>query len=245
MKKCALIAILICAAALTGCGEENAKNESSLVIELQTTTAAATTAAETTVSVTVSSTASVASSSQTSSTAVSETTSAVQTTTTSQSTVSETTTTTSTTSTTVQTTTTQTTPPPAVTTTVDPSKPLTLFKNLNIGDDCSAYVKQHTDYKFSEAISCHGEGKDRVYTYDNYILNTFFNGKKDVVYEIMVIGPGITVENQLTFGMDKAAVIAAIGEGDDDIYHRRGYDLMILYDDDDKICEISLSQLEE
>ena len=247
MNKYTLAAILMCAAALTGCGNDNAKNESSLVIEVQSgTTVASSTAAasESVTSTTVSTTASLVSSSTTSSTAVSATTDAAQTTvstiTTSQTTVSETTTTTTTT--TIQTTT-QT--AIQTTTTVNPSKNLVLFKDLNVGGDCTTYVKQHSGYKFDEAVSCHGEGKDRVYNYDTYIINSFFNGKTDTVYEIIVLGEGITVEDKLSIGMKKADVIAAIGEGDEDVYHRRSYDLSILYDENDLVSTISLLQLED
>ena len=252
MNKTRLIPLLLCAAALTGCG--GSTNESSLKIEVQTgTTAAAvvsTSAAETTASTAASSTAAATQISsitqQTTSVSESVTTTSVsaqttvsETETTQQTTAETTIRTTQTTETSAETTTVKTTTAPPETTTSAAAK-LRLFADLSIGDDCTEYVKQNKYESMDEDTSCHGEGVDREYHYSNYTLYTFFNGKKDKVFEIAVTGSGIKVEDALEVGMKKADVIAKIGEGEDDNYHRSKYDLSILYNDDDTVFEISM-----
>lgn len=247
MKKTALFTALLCAAALTACGN-TAANDSTLKIEVQTSTTAssAVTASADTTTTTASA---VAAASAQNSTAASETTTAAKSESTAASSVQTTVSETESTQPAETETAPQSTDAPAETTTVKETtappetttaaKQLRLFADLNVGDDATAYIQQNPCVP-DEATSCHGEGKDRVYQYSSYTLNTFFNGKTDKVFEIVVTAPGIKVEDVLEIGMKKADVIAKIGEGEDDIYHRDKYDLNILYDDDETVSEISL-----
>lgn len=93
-----------------------------------------------------------------------------------------------------------------------------LFDALSIGGDCTAYVAQHTDYSLQEAPSCMGEGTDRVYTYGDYVLYTFFDGTVDMVQEINLTGESIKTRLGASLGMTQAEVEALYGTSADGTY---------------------------
>lgn len=86
-----------------------------------------------------------------------------------------------------------------------------LLDMLTIGDDCTAYVKQHTDYTVQEAASCMGEGLDRVYTYADHVLYTFFDGTTDVLMEVNITANTIATRKGATIGMTQSEVEALHG----------------------------------
>lgn len=86
-----------------------------------------------------------------------------------------------------------------------------LFDALTLGADCTAYVTTHTDYYLQEAASCMGEGTDRVYTYTDYILYTFFDGTTDTVLEIDLTREGVKTRLGASIGMTQAEVEAIYG----------------------------------
>ncbi|MBR4200694.1 MAG: hypothetical protein IKQ91_05400 [Oscillospiraceae bacterium] len=87
-----------------------------------------------------------------------------------------------------------------------------LLDSLKIKQDCTDYVSKHKDYTFEEANSCLGSGKDRVYTYKDFELHTYFNGEKDLVAQIVFTTDKLKTRKDIHLGSTKADVVAAYGE---------------------------------
>ena len=83
---------------------------------------------------------------------------------------------------------------------------------LKLKEDCTAYVTSHKDYRFEEANSCLGSGKDRVYHYPDFELHTYFNGEKDLVTQIVFTTDKLATRKGIKLGSTKADVAAAYGE---------------------------------
>lgn len=269
MKSRTCIAALLCAALLNGCGTTTS-NESSLRIELVTdittnapaVSVAASSASSDTTSAAAAQTVLTSSksavstgmseSSTTSETTLTETTEPIQTTPSETAAAqTETEAPVEKTEAPVQTTTAEavTTPPPAPAVTTQKTTVNTvkksLFEELKPTVDCTAYVKSHIGFTLQEDVSCHGEGTDRVYTYPDYTIYTFFHDGIDEVWELAVTAPGIALDTGIEVGMTKADVIAKYGASDSDSYPVNAFILSFIYDDADKIDEISLMQQEE
>ena len=266
------IAVLFCAAMLTGCGT-TANNENSLRIEVQTAnstvavsnspalSSSAPTASETTVSVSEQSLLTSSTSSMlTTTTVLSMITTTEAAVSTIPATASETMmlqtetkpeteapvpTAAETVPTTASAATTVTTPTTIAAKTTAAAAKQSLFQELMPGKDCTAYIKSHTDYTKQEDVSCHGEGTDRVYTYADYTVYTFFHDGTDEVWELVVSAPGIALDTGIEVGMTKADVIAKYGISDDDSYKDKNSILTFFYNDADQISEISLMQPDE
>lgn len=103
-------------------------------------------------------------------------------------------------------------------TVTDTATDIYLLDALTIGDDCTAYVKQHTNYTLQEAASCMGEGTDRVYFYADHTLYTFFDGTTDVLMEVDITANTIATRKGATIGMTQSEVEALYGTPVDGTY---------------------------
>ena len=87
-----------------------------------------------------------------------------------------------------------------------------LLDELKIKQDCTDYVSKHKDYTFEEANSCLGSGKDRVYTYKDFELHSYFDNGQDLVTEIVFLTDKLETRKGIHLGSTKADVVAAYGE---------------------------------
>ena len=78
---------------------------------------------------------------------------------------------------------------------------LNLFEAAAVGKDCSAYVAATPGSQFSSAPSCMGPGEDRVYTYKDYEIKSYYNNGKDIVQEIDLKTKNIATPDGLKIGM--------------------------------------------
>ncbi len=117
------------------------------------------------------------------------------------------------------------------TTSADTATDIYLLDVLTIGDDCTAYVKQHTNYTLQEAASCMGEGTDRVYFYADHTLYTFFDGTTDVLMEVDITANTIATRNGATIGMTQSEVEALYGTPVDGTYLTMDGTLEFVYAD--------------
>lgn len=65
----------------------------------------------------------------------------------------------------------------------------------------------------SSQLSCHGEGEDKTYTYDGFIVNTYPLDGKDRVMEVLVNKEGIPTNKNIQVGSSVDDVVAAYGSG--------------------------------
>ena len=66
------------------------------------------------------------------------------------------------------------------------------------------------------APSCHFDGEDTIYVYDNYSLYTYADGDKDVLYLIEISAEGVTTADGIGIGSTYDDVKKAYGEPDDE-----------------------------
>lgn len=116
-------------------------------------------------------------------------------------------------------------------TSVDTATDAYLLDALTIGDDCTAYVKQHTNYTLQEAASCMGEGTDRVYFYADHTLYTFFDGTTDMLVEVDITANTIATRKGATIGMTQSEVEALYGTPVDGTYLTADGTLEFVYTD--------------
>ena len=64
----------------------------------------------------------------------------------------------------------------------------------------------------SSQLSCHGQGDDKTYTYEGFVLNTYPLDGKDRVLEIVVKSADIPTSKGVKVGDDVSAVTAAYGD---------------------------------
>ena len=62
-------------------------------------------------------------------------------------------------------------------------------------------------------MSCHGEGEDKTYTYDGFVVNSYPRDGKDYVMEIVVSNAGIPTSKGIEVGSSASDVVAAYGNG--------------------------------
>ena len=62
-------------------------------------------------------------------------------------------------------------------------------------------------------MSCHGEGEDKTYTYDGFVVNSYPRDGKDYVMEIVVSNAGIPTSKGIEVGSSASDVVAAYGSG--------------------------------
>ena len=85
---------------------------------------------------------------------------------------------------------------------------------VELNGDADAAIAALGDYKdVSSQLSCHGEGEDKTYTYDNFVLNTYPLDGKDRVLEIVVKSADIPTSKGVKVGDSASAVKEAYGDG--------------------------------
>ena len=99
----------------------------------------------------------------------------------------------------------QTTEPPAE------EKPY-LLDELKLGESCADYVAAHPDCRQETAPSCIGKGEDHVYTYADFTLYSYVEDGKDSLREIAVTGGDFETRKGIRIGSTTAEVTAAYGE---------------------------------
>lgn len=107
--------------------------------------------------------------------------------------------------------------------------------SLKLGDDCTAYVNSTPYIDKQEAVSCMGEGYDRVYTYEDYTLYTFadYAGTGDYLQEIDLTTDKNSTNAGIHVGNSRAEVEAAYGISESGIYTASdGNSLQFIYDGD-------------
>ena len=83
---------------------------------------------------------------------------------------------------------------------------------VELNSDADAAVKALGEAKdVSSQLSCHGEGEDKTYTYENFVLNTYPLDGKDRVLEIVVKAAGIPTAKGVQVGDAVSAVTDAYG----------------------------------
>ncbi len=80
----------------------------------------------------------------------------------------------------------------------------------------------------SSQLSCHGEGDDKTYTYNGFVLNTYPLDGKDRVLEVVINAAGIPTAKGVQVGDPVSAVTDAYGDG----YREVG--MYYAYEDGDK-----------
>lgn len=106
---------------------------------------------------------------------------------------------------------------------------------MALGEDCTQYVRQYPCLSMSEGISCMGDGYDRTYDYGDYIVYTFADRAKtgDYVQEIDLVTDAYSTNAGIHVGSTREEVEAAYGVSDNDQYgsSEGGY-FALLYDGD-------------
>lgn len=106
---------------------------------------------------------------------------------------------------------------------------------IALGEDCTQYVRQYPCLSMSEGISCMGDGYDRTYDYGDYIVYTFADRAKtgDYVQEIDLVTDAYSTNAGIHVGSTREEVEAAYGVSDNDQYgsSEGGY-FAFLYDGD-------------
>ncbi len=116
--------------------------------------------------------------------------------------------------------------------------------DVELNSDADAAVAALGEAKdVSSQLSCHGEGDDKTYTYDGFILNTYPLDGKDMVLEIVINKEGIKTNKDIQIGDSVDAVKAAYGEGYDEIGMYYAYKVgdgksIQFFIEDDKVSEI-------
>ncbi len=64
----------------------------------------------------------------------------------------------------------------------------------------------------SSQLSCHGEGEDKTYTYNGFVLNTYPLDGQDRVLEVVINTAGIPTSKGVQVGDPVSAVTAAYGD---------------------------------
>ena len=106
---------------------------------------------------------------------------------------------------------------------------------MALGEDCTQYVRQYPCLSMSEGISFMGDGYDRAYDYGDYIVYTFADRAKtgDYVQEIDLVTDAYSTNAGIHVGSTREEVEAAYGVSDNDQYgsSEGGY-FAFLYDGD-------------
>ncbi|MBQ1454200.1 MAG: hypothetical protein IIZ23_09560 [Ruminococcus sp.] len=79
--------------------------------------------------------------------------------------------------------------------------------------------------EITSQLSCHGEGEDKTYTYDGYIVNSYpdANGT-DRVLEVVVSAENLTTNKGIHVGSSASEVVEAYGKGYKEIGVYYSYD---------------------
>lgn len=97
--------------------------------------------------------------------------------------------------------------------------------NVELNSDADAAVEALGEYnEVSSQMSCHGEGEDKTYTYNDFVLNTYPLDGKDMVLEIVVKSDAVPTNKGIKIGDTADAVKAAYGNGYREIGTYLAYD---------------------
>lgn len=88
---------------------------------------------------------------------------------------------------------------------------------LRVNESVAAYFENadNGDYTFEEADSCMGNGKDRVYTFTDRIIMTYYEDGSEILTELDITDAGIETRKGISVGSSVADLEAAYGAADD------------------------------
>lgn len=93
-----------------------------------------------------------------------------------------------------------------------------LFDALKIKGSCADYIAKYTNYQMRESDSCLVVGKDREYTYPDFILRTVVENGVETIDSIELTGTSISTRNGIHVGSSEADVLSAYGAATDGEY---------------------------
>lgn len=99
-----------------------------------------------------------------------------------------------------------------------PQKEENIFDALKIGGSCADYIAKHTNYQMTEQDSCLVVGKDRAYTYPDFILNTVVENGVEKIHSIELTTGNISTRKGIHIGSTAADVTNAYGAAADGEY---------------------------
>lgn len=92
-----------------------------------------------------------------------------------------------------------------------------IFKVLRIDGSCADYIAKHTNYQMREQDSCLVVGKDREYTYPDFILRTVVENGNERIVEIELTNGNISTPNGLHIGSTEDDLRNAFGTLNDEL----------------------------
>ena len=101
------------------------------------------------------------------------------------------------------------------------------YNGVNVelnGDAQAAVAALGEPNDVSSQLSCHGEGEDKTYTYENFVLNTYPLNGEERVLEIVVKSADIPTSKGVKVGDTAETVTAAYGSGYREIGTYYAYD---------------------
>ena len=81
------------------------------------------------------------------------------------------------------------------------------------GDAAAAKTALGEPLEEKSQLSCHGQGDDKTYTYNGFVLNTYPLDGQDRVLEIVINTAGIPTSKGVQVGDPVSSVTAAYGDG--------------------------------
>ena len=97
--------------------------------------------------------------------------------------------------------------------------------DVELNSDADAAVEALGEYNdVSSQMSCHGEGEDKTYTYNDFVLNTYPLDGQDRVLEIVVNSDTVATTKGIKIGDTAEQVKAAYGAGYREIGTYYAYD---------------------
>ncbi len=99
--------------------------------------------------------------------------------------------------------------------TISASDAVFTFNGVNVelnGDADAAVAALGEAQNVSSQLSCHGQGDDKTYTYNGFVLNTYPLDGKDKVLEVVIKSADIPTSKGVKVGDDVSAVTAAYGD---------------------------------
>ncbi len=89
---------------------------------------------------------------------------------------------------------------------------------------------------YYEAASCAFDGKDKIYTYGSVQISVSPLDGKDIIFMVTLLDDSLSTPEGISVGAEKAAVVAAYGEGQDNgsslVYGSGKINLVFLIRDD-------------
>ena len=96
-----------------------------------------------------------------------------------------------------------------------------LFDELKIGGNPSAYIAAHTNYQRTEGDSCLGNGKDINYFYPDFKIWSILENGTEKIHEIEFTGPGVSTREGIHVDSTLEEVMNAYGEEESPNYFRK------------------------